>query len=170
MLGQATFKWSTTDVSVHGASPDLYTPILTFYSTAQIPSVRLSDHKPVKALFHIPTPSLASSHLSTRPPYPMDPSRSVKQIFGLFLGRLIGTIWSILRTFGLGNAWIGAALILLHIAAMAAQFDYVNYAWETLKWAKGLDLKYEYDDLTKKMIGKISDYLDYSSEVYLSHK
>lgn len=134
----------------------------------QIPTVRMSDHKPVKALFSIASPS--SSTLSTRPPYPIDPSCGIKYTFGLFLGRLIGAVWSILRTFGFGNAWIGAGFLLLHTAAVLAQFDYVAYAIETAKWIRHADPGAAYDRFTKAAIEKVQEMLDYSSEVYLSHK
>ncbi|GAA5900550.1 phosphoinositide 5-phosphatase INP54 [Sporobolomyces salmoneus] len=60
-----------------------------------------SDHKPVTALFNIPSPS--SSSLPVKSPYPISPTWRQSQTLGMLLDRLVGLIWCVIMLAGLNK-------------------------------------------------------------------
>ncbi|BGP14049.1 hypothetical protein JCM10213_002344 [Rhodosporidiobolus nylandii] len=79
-----------------------------------------SDHKPVAAIFALPS-SAATTRLPLSSPFPIDPSWRIKQLVGLALDRSIGGAWCLIMLAGFGrDARLGLFNLLL--AAVAAYY------------------------------------------------
>ncbi|GAA5970052.1 hypothetical protein JCM11641_000248 [Rhodosporidiobolus odoratus] len=82
----------------------------------------MSDHKPVAAVFSLPS-SAASSSLPFSSPFPIDPSWRTKRLIGLLLDRLVGSAWCILMLAGFNrSAKVGMFILLAAVVA-------VYYVW-----------------------------------------
>ncbi|CEQ39988.1 SPOSA6832_01559, partial [Sporobolomyces salmonicolor] len=77
-----------------------------------------SDHKPVTAIFSLPSSTALLPH---RSPFPVDPAWRQKQLLGFALDRLVGAVWCLVVFAGFGkDARLGT--VNLVIAALAAYY------------------------------------------------
>lgn len=79
-----------------------------------------SDHKPVAAQFLLPASSV-TQRIKDRSPYTVDPLWRVKQLAGLVLDRLVGSVWCLLMLAGFNR---DLRLGIFNVAILAATILY----------------------------------------------
>ncbi|GAA5871665.1 hypothetical protein JCM8547_007112 [Rhodosporidiobolus lusitaniae] len=84
-------------------------------------SVVRSDHKPVTALFSLPSSSLSSSRLPFSSPFPINPSWRLKQILGFVLDRLVGSVWCFAMLAGF-NRSLRVGIVNILLAALTVYY------------------------------------------------
>ena len=130
-------------------------------------SIRTSDHKPVAALFLIQFPSSSQSNsLSVRSPYPVDPQAPLKRALGLVLSKLVGAVWAILRTIGFGSPWVGAAILLLHTAAVILEFDYIGHLQALWHWLRTADKLEAYNNFAMATTERVQAFIDERTDIF----